>query len=168
MPFPTTDISYHLIKDPTKLSTSELEEIASEEFHCMVPLKDYLNLKLVADKMSASSKALDILLCASLEKSQRIQDSFLELEDRFEKLMKLRDDTLFVSVRGLEDGLSRTSRLLDNIREEFEDGGMTEDSFSESLTLIASTLEECEPDLCISRIFDEVTSSGSEDTKSCL
>ena len=146
----------HLIQKPTNLSTQELEDILDAGCRCVVPLKEYFNLKIVADKMTAASKAMDILLGASLKKSQDIQTSCFALDAKFRALVNLRDDVLFVSVRELEDGVLKTLRLLEEIREDFSDGKMTEDNFSEALTLIHSTLEECEPESYISQIFDEL------------
>ena len=148
--------SYHLIQDPTKLPTEELEKILAEDYECMVPLKDYLNLKTVADKMTATSKALDILLGASLKKNQDIQSSCMALDAKFRALVELRDDVLFISVRELEDGVSRTLKLLEDIREDFKNESMTPDNFSEALTLVTATLEDCEPDTFISQIFNEI------------
>ena len=158
----TADLSssYHLVKNPTELTTDELERILAEGYKCMVPLKDYLNLKTVADKMIATSKALDILLGASLKKNQEIQSSCFELDAKFRALVALRDDALFVSVRELEDGITRTLKILDGIREDFENESMTEDNFSEALTLITSTLEECEPDTFISLLFADLDVDG--------
>ena len=148
--------NYHLIAKPTEMHQGELEQLAAEGFKCMVPLKDYLNLKNIADKMTATSKALDIVLGASVEKSHQLQESFKVLEDKFQHLIELRDDALFVSVRELEDGVNKTLRLLEDIREEFKDGSMTNDQFSESLTLITATLEECEPDNFLAHIFEDI------------
>ena len=147
--------SYHLVKNPTDLPPGELERINAEGFKCMVPLRDYMNLKKVADKMTATSKALDILLEASLTKRDDIQRSFKELETKFHHLVELRDDALFVSVRELEDGVTKTLRLLEDIRLDFKNEKMSPDQFSEALTLITVTLEECEPDTFLAHIFDE-------------
>ena len=146
----------HLIQKPTELSTLELENLLDAGCQCIVHLKDYLNLKNVADKMIATSKALDILLGASLKKNQEIQSSCFSLDAKFRALVELRDDVLFVSVRELEEGIVKTLKILDEVREEFKDGGMTEDNFSEALTLIHATLEDCEPETYISQIFEDL------------
>ena len=150
----TEDSSCYLVNDPSGLTNDKMSRLLEESPRCLVPLKSYLNLKIFADKMTASAQTLDVLLCTSVERNQSLHESFKCLEDRFRCLVELRDDTLYVSLRELEEGISKTLRLLEHIREDFDGHKMSEDNFSEALTLITATLEDVEPETFISRLFD--------------
>ena len=152
----TDSTDCYLLKNPAELTNDKLASLLKESPHCLVPLKSYLTLKEFADKMTASAQTLDVLLCTSLKRNQAIHESFECLEERFKCLVELRDDALFVSVRELEDGIMKTIRLLEGIRQDFDGHKMTEDNFSEALTLVTATLESVEPETFICHLFEDL------------
>ena len=88
----------------------------------LVPLRKYLDLKLELDETNVALKTFQDLLSVSLTRTTIQYEQLHELQNRLKIMDDLKDDSLYVSLRDLEDKIIHLIEFVDDIKSKIDTG----------------------------------------------
>lgn len=157
--------TYRLILKPEDFDTTEQHFIDGKY---LVPISCYNLLKVENGTLGSCLERLEDGLLANFQKNRRIKASLRDITNRFHKLVELKEDRMSLALRRMEVGVLKLSRTMDRIVEDFQDSGMNPDQFKEAMILLASIIDDLEPEHCLGQLFADVRLEDNADANKNL
>lgn len=154
--------TYRLVSKPEDFDTTE-QRFTEGKF--LVPISCYNLLKIENGTLGSCLKHLEDGLLINFQKNRRMKASLRDITNRFHKLVELKEDRMSLSLRRMEVGILKLSKTMARIVDDFQESGMNPDQFNEAMILMASMIDDLEPEHCLGQLFAETNLEDSADAK---
>ena len=138
-----------MVASPSRACVTRLRSL--DDNH-VVRVKDYLELR--KDRNRYRERFEDILL-VSVQKETSQRRRIERLQRMLTRSELSNPDEAYLSLRRLEDKAVRLGRLIDGIKRDFKESGMSPDQVMEGMTLLSVIVDGMLPDMCLTQLFNE-------------